>query len=1280
MDSEKTKKAKALIDEELRKIIDSKTLDISAMREKILKGLGISDQEYKAADFLPIIEQLIEKKYSQLLPFLKDIKTALVKEIDYKDIKNTPDLEALKAEVKYDDSKVISDLKKVGEQIRITSKKAEEIKGEIVKKIPTHHDELLGVKPDAHHKELHILESHLESDLMAELSRLVGGGIVDDLHIHTQPKERRGRIGSYALPNNFYTKPEVDALIAAGGGGGGVEVDPIFTASPAGGILAANIINWNTAFGWGNHATAGYLTDIVNDLSPQLGANLDCQTFNITNGGAITGTALTGTSITDSGLTVRRIPFAAAGGLLDDDANLNFNDTTKHVGIGIAAQPECVLDIAETPTFQLGVQSGEYISYSHAPAGALGGTCNAIGSYIQSRWASDLDGSALGYIYGSKFEAIGSAGFAGAINTLCGGYGIGRNQLAATATTVIGFQGTVINDDVATELGNITNAYSFLASGYTDKGTGVIATRYGLYIEDVTGGGLLTNQYAIYCPALAAASGNNYFIKNISATSDFGSGAIITTGALTNVASYNGLVVTANTGAITTGTWNGTDIAVADGGTGLGAIADGSVLAANAADTLSAITWHAAGTKILTNINGTISWEAAGAGAPTAWDDVGDPDADVSISVGGFETLITSTLNEAAHTVWTIYDSTADLTAAVTLLKLTFNDNGDADGTFLNCLDNNSGDSKFSIGVDGNTLIAGTLGVTGAITGNVTGNCSGTALTVTQAAQAAITSLGTLTTLTVDDITINGNTISSAGASTLAINPTAGQVITFDSTVTLDAGVIGGITTLDGTALHATTLLTDHIGEHTGAHTIVLDNNWTAAGRTCADAGILTTVDINGGSVDGATIGAASASTIIGTTITANTGFCADVNDGSYLGVSGTAFSDLFLASGAVIDFLAGAVTITHSANTLTIAGSAYTTLALGATNITCTGTIDNLTAAHVTTLSVDHIGEHTGAHTITLDNVLTSVNILPAADSTSDLGSSAPKYFANAYLDKVFLNSTATLDGTSAGVITGTGALTISLDMGLVATKKIYFDGIARTGDTYIYESGANVLDIYAGAANILKLGAATATFVAGAVVKADHIAETTGAHTIVFDNTITADNIIANTGIKPDADGGAYLGQAGTAFADLYLKEGGTINWDSGDAIITQTGNDITISGITSFGLGTSTAVTLGTIELGAAADTTITRSGAGAIQVEGVQVLLSGAALGTPSSGTITNCTGLPAAAVLAGSLVANMEASDHGTAATDMLVNVCYGTGAPPDANTTTEGTIYLTYTP
>ncbi|HEX7411109.1 MAG TPA: hypothetical protein VF298_03115, partial [Bacteroidales bacterium] len=45
--------------------------------------------------------------------------------------------------------------------------------------------------------------------------------------------------------------------------GGFTEIDPVFIASPAIGLLSNNITNWNIAFGWGNHATAGYLTSFT---------------------------------------------------------------------------------------------------------------------------------------------------------------------------------------------------------------------------------------------------------------------------------------------------------------------------------------------------------------------------------------------------------------------------------------------------------------------------------------------------------------------------------------------------------------------------------------------------------------------------------------------------------------------------------------------------------------------------------------------------------------------------------------------------------------------------------------------------------------------------------------------------------------------------------------------------------------------------------------------------------------------------------------------------------
>ena len=94
--------------------------------------------------------------------------------------------------------------------------------------------------------------------------------------------------------------------------------------------------------------------------------------------------------------------------------------------------------------------------------------------------------------------------------------------------------------------------------------------------------------------------------------------------------------------------------------------------------------------------------------------------------------------------------------------------------------------------ISGGGTITGTF--VGGITGNVTGNTSGTALTVTQAAQTAITSVGALTSLTVDDITINGSTISDSGD--LTIDTEA------DLTLTALSDIIHQSTSTNSTAGH----------------------------------------------------------------------------------------------------------------------------------------------------------------------------------------------------------------------------------------------------------------------------------------------------------------------------------------------------------------------------------------------------------------------------------------------------------------------------------------------
>ena len=173
-----------------------------------------------------------------------------------------------------------------------------------------------------------------------------------------------------------------------------------------------------------------------------------------------------------------------------------------------------------------------------------------------------------------------------------------------------------------------------------------------------------------------------------------------------------------------------------------------------------------------------------------------------------------------------------------------------------------------------------------------------------------------------------------------------------------------------------------------------------------------------------------------------------------------------------------------------------------------------------------------------------------------------------------------------------------------------------------------------------------------------------------VTITNLFTAREIIAptiTTSIVPTMTDTVALGSTSSMFSDLFLAEGGVINWDNGDATITQTGNDITIAGITSFGLGTSTAVTAGTIELGAASDTTLSRSAAGVLAVEGVVVP------SISSTNTLTNkrvtrrltTTNAPGATPTTNTdNVDIMNFTGLGTAITSMTTNL---SGTPSDGD-------------
>ncbi len=104
-----------------------------------------------------------------------------------------------------------------------------------------------------------------------------------------------------------------------------------------------------------------------------------------------------------------------------------------------------------------------------------------------------------------------------------------------------------------------------------------------------------------------------------------------------------------------------------------------------------------------------------------------------------------------------------------------------------------------------------------------------------------------------------------------------------------------------------------------------------------------------------------TATLLAGTTSVTSATIRASSNDSGSLGASGTAFSDLFLASGAVIDFAAGNSVITHS--------SAVLTVSTGDLRVTTAGT---------NTASVVTVGG-----TQTLTNKIVSQTVEPAVDDT---------------------------------------------------------------------------------------------------------------------------------------------------------------------------------------------------------------------------------------------------------------------------------------------------------
>jgi len=232
-----------------------------------------------------------------------------------------------------------------------------------------------------------------------------------------------------------------------------------------------------------------------------------------------------------------------------------------------------------------------------------------------------------------------------------------------------------------------------------------------------------------------------------------------------------------------------------------------------------------------------------------------------------------------------------------------------------------------------------------------------------------------------------------------------------------------------------------------------ISGNWTNAGNTVADLGIITTADINGGTIDGVTLGTNSAITeaqidsvnINGSTIkdfssvsgsSVSTGSfgrvitsTADINGGTIDGITSlTAGGDLdigahgFRASTLTSDSqTSGRVAIYSTAGLLSEDSDlTFSGATLSATNVTTTGTIKDfasVSGSYVSTGSVGRIQTRAAdIGTITGTTLSVTGNISSSATSTGSVGRLETQQ-TNASLGGSIINLAGNL--TTAGTLT---------------------------------------------------------------------------------------------------------------------------------------------------------------------------------------------------------------------------------------------------------------------
>jgi hypothetical protein len=370
---------------------------------------------------------------------------------------------------------------------------------------------------------------------------------------------------------------------------------------------------------------------------------------------------------------------------------------------------------------------------------------------------------------------------------------------------------------------------------------------------------------------------------------------------------------------------------------------------------------------------------------------------------------------------------------------------------------------------------------------------------------------------------------------------------------------ISAITVGSGLAYDGTTLSATGTGSPGGSNTQLQYNNAGAFGG------------ISGVTTNGTTVTATSNNLVVANLL-------ASANDSGALGASGTAFSDLFLAPGGVVNWNNGDVTLTHSTNalffegasngyrfdgpvrpvnddgnSLGIAGAAFSDLFLangGVINWNNGNTTLTHSAGLLTLSSTLAVGSGAANGTIqsngNFDLVLQTGNATTGSITLTD--------GANG-------NITASPNGAGqfivSGTTTGNTAELVNANAGAVGAYLSCYHNSASpsTSDSSGIEFSANNTS----AAKIKQ-----------SAISSGWVDTTAGSEDgyLLFQPTIagaayTNGAYLTGTMLGPLTTNGLALGSINNQWADIFLAEGGVINWDNGDVTLTQTGNLLSVAG---------------------------------------------------------------------------------------------------------------------